>query len=118
MRPMTLTKGLLILSAFGLSGATCNRVAIYDHELCGDKGELGARCFNLLSDGNRTIDFDTWAEERFGQICMKPDAFANFKGALLKLCNSSGRCTWQEKQDIKNLGKKLQAFNREIEAMR
>lgn len=117
MRRMILTSGWLILSAFVLSGATCSRVQIGDHEICGDKGELGASCFQMLSEGGRKLDFDQWAEERFGQLCMKADAYANIKAALLKLCDQTRRCTWQEIQDIENLGKKVGSFNKEIKRM-
>lgn len=113
-----LTVAWLILSAFVLSGATCQRVVINDHEICGDKGELGASCFHMLSDESRKLSFDEWAEERFGQLCMKADAFANIKAALLKLCDQTRRCTWQEIQDIKNLGKRVKVFNQEIEALK
>lgn len=118
MRQMTLINAWLILSAFILSGATCQRVNIADHELCGDKGELGASCFHMLSDENRKLTYEEWEQERFGQICMKADAYANIKAALLKLCESSRRCTWQEVQDIKNLGKKVSRFSQEAATCR
>ena len=113
MRLKSLMIGLSVLSVFVLSGATCSRVVIQDHEICGDKGELGASCFRMLSNSKRTLDFYEWEQERFGQLCMKADAYANFKAALLKLCESSKRCTWQEVEDIKNLGRKVSAFKRE-----
>lgn len=113
MRQTNLTSVLLILSAFVLSGATCQRVTILDHEVCGDKGELGASCFHMLSDEKRKLSFEEWEVERFGQLCMKADAYANIKAALLKLCESSQRCTWQEIQDLENLEKKVIHFKKE-----
>ncbi len=114
MHRTILISAYLILFAFVFSGATCQRVVINDHELCGDKGELGASCFHLLSDEKRKLDFDAWAALRFGQICMEADAYANFKAALLKLCDQTGRCTWQEIKDIKNIGKKVSSFKKEL----
>lgn len=118
MRRTILTSVTLILSVFVLSGASCPKVPIRDHELCGDKGELGASCFHMLSDESRKLTYEEWESERFGQICMQPDAYANIKAALLKLCESSGRCSWQEKQDIKNLGKKVARFKKEAASCR
>lgn len=117
MRRMSLTSALLTLFAFALSGASCPRVEIADHELCGDKGTLGASCFHTLSDETRKLDFQEWEFQRFGQICMKAEAWANFKAALLKLCESSGRCTWQQIQDIENLTKRVEVFNQEAQAI-
>lgn len=118
MRPTISTAAMLILSVFVLSGASCPKVQIRDHELCGDKGELGASCFHMLSDETRKLTYDEWEAARFGQICMQPDAYANLKAALLKLCESSGRCSWQEVKDIKNLGKKVVRFKKEADSCR
>ncbi len=118
MRQTNLTAALLILSAFVLSGATCNRVVVSDNEICGDKGELGASCFYMLSDRSRKLSFDDWASERFGQLCMKADAFANLKASLLKLCEETGRCTWEEIQDINSLGNKVSLFQEETRGLK
>jgi len=68
----------------------------------------------MLSDGSRRLTYDEWEAERFGQLCMKAEAFANLKAALLKLCDQSKRCSWQEIEDIKNLGKRVRRFEGEI----
>jgi len=118
MRRMNLISAWLTLFAFALSGAGCARVLITDHELCGDKGELGASCFHILSDESRKIGFEEWEAERFGQICLKADAWANLKAALLKLCDSSGRCSWQEIQALESLGNRISVFEQEARAAR
>ncbi len=115
MHRKPLISALLILCVLSLS--SCARVQINDHEICGDKGKLGASCFNMLSDGSRKLSFDDWAIERFGQLCMQADAFANIKAALLKLCESSKRCTWEEKQQIANLGSKMEMFSQDLKAL-
>jgi len=107
---------LMLLCILTLSGASCPKVKIYDHEICGDKGELGARCKYMISDGAHNLDYDQWEEARFGQMCMQPDAYSNLTAALLKLCNSSRRCSWQEKKDIENFGKKVVQFKKEAKA--
>ncbi len=103
MHRKTLTAALMLLSAFTLSGATCKRVVINDHELCSDKGALGARCNFMLSDHPRNPDFDTWAKERFGQVSMSSDAWTEIIGAVLKLCDQTQRCTWVETEQLKGL---------------
>lgn len=105
---------LLILFALSLSASTCSRIVINDHEICGDKGSLGASCFHMLSDGHRYLDFDSWAQERLGQLCLKAEAFANFKEALLKLCEQTKRCTWEEIQNINALSEKVSYFQNDI----
>ncbi len=113
-----MTRNLLILfiwaAALVNSGATCQRVPIGDHEVCGDKGKLGATCFHFFSEGVTQLDFDAWAKHRFGSLCMNADAFANLKAALLKLCDG-GRCTRSEVRSILMLGTRIETFNNEIE---
>lgn len=111
MPQMILTSALLVLFGLILSGATCKPpILIQDHELCGDKGTLGASCFHMLSNETRKLSFDEWASARYGEICMQADAFANFKSALLKLCAETDRCTWQEVQAIEAIAKKVTKF--------
>lgn len=102
------------LSLFVLNLSACSRVHILDHEICGDKGELGASCFHMLSDGHREIPLAEWDEERFGMLCLKADAYANFKAALLKLCDETDRCTWEDKQQIMAIGTKLNQFKAQV----
>jgi len=95
-----------------LSGASC-QVKLEDHEVCGDKGELGAKCFHLKSAGTRALSYEEWEEERFGQLCMKDTAFANLKKAILKLCDQTKRCTWEELQVIQKFDTRIQTFKKE-----
>ena len=101
MLQKSLISALMILSAFALNG--CARVKINDHEICADKGELGARCVHMLSAKTRILDFDQWQDERFGQLCLREDGFANLKEAILKLCDSSQRCSWEEVRNLKTV---------------
>lgn len=113
----SLTAALMTLLTLVCSGATCQRVQLADNELCGDKGELGARCRTWFTGKVRVLTFDEWAEERFGQICMNEDAFANIKAAILKLCGN-GRCTKQEVQDVKAVGFWIEGFNSEVKSLK
>jgi len=113
MRRKSLTVAWLTLSVFALSGASCPKVKIRDHEICGDKGAMGAKCFHTLSAQTRTLDLEQWDDERFGQLCMKADAYANLKAALLKLCDSSRRCSWEQVKAIQTLGQNVSDFKRQ-----
>lgn len=97
---------LMILFAFALSG--CSTVEIKDHEVCSDKGELGARCGYMLSDRTRVLDFYQWQDERIGQLCLRSDGFGNLKAALLKLCDSTQRCKWEELQKIRTILERIE----------
>ncbi len=112
MRLMNSTAVWLSLSVFALSG--CGRVAILNHEVCGDKGTLGASCFHMLSDASRSLTKEEWDAERFGQLCMQANAFANLKAALLVLCQKTKRCTFEEIQQIKALSVRVQDFKKEV----
>lgn len=113
----SLIAALMSLLILTCSGATCQRVQLGDHEICGDKGELGARCRTWFSGKLRELTFDEWAEQRFGQLCMNEDAFANIKAAILKLCGN-GRCTKQEVKDVRELGFWLDGFNAEVKGLK
>ena len=102
------------LTAVLLSLLACGHVEINDHEVCGDKGSLGASCFHMLSTKSRRLTFKEWEQERFGQLCMKPDAYANFKAALLKLCEKTKRCSFEEVEQIKAIGDLVENFEKEV----
>lgn len=100
----------LILFVFALN-AGCARVQIKNAEWCGDMGELGASCFHTLSDESRDLEKEEWDEERFGQVCTKPENFANWKAALLKLCRQTRLCTYEERRMIETLGRRMNHFD-------
>lgn len=107
---------MLRMSLIGvlLISSGCGKVEIRDHEVCGDKGELGASCFHMLSDRSRKLTKGQWELERFGQLCMKAEAYANFKEALLKLCQKTGRCSFEEIKQIEAIGDLVETFEKEI----
>jgi hypothetical protein len=112
MRRVILTVVWLSLFLCVLSGATCQQVEIKDHEICGDKGELGAACFHTLTEQSRSLDFYEWEEQRFGWLCMPSDAFADLKATLLKLCESSHRCKYEDLEAITN---RIESFKKELQ---
>jgi len=80
--------------------SSCARVQVKDGEFCGDLGSEGAVCFNLLSDGVREISANDWDDERFGMICSKAETFTNLKTVAIQLCNTTKRCSYEEKQNL------------------
>jgi hypothetical protein len=78
--------------------SSCAKVRIKDSQWCGDLGESGAACFNTLSDNYREISKNEWDQKRVGMICTKPQTFADWKAAIINLCNSTKRCTYSDKR--------------------
>lgn len=71
----------------------------------------------MLSPEKRVLNFEEWEHERFGQLCMKADAYGNFKAALLKLCEKTKKCTFEEVEQIHAAGEQLGEFEKEIYAI-
>lgn len=78
-------------------------------------GELGAAGFHTISDEERELTKEEWDEERFGMLCTKAENFANWKAALLKLCNVTRMCNYSTKKKIQNLSNRIQDFQLKIE---
>ncbi len=81
----------------GCALSSCT-VLVKDIEVCADNGS-GANCFHTLSEDSRDLNAADWAKERIGELCVSPDAFANWKEAILKLCDSQN-CTFEMKQKL------------------
>ncbi len=79
--------------------ASCSSIPINDAEFCGDRGELGAKCFNSLSDKERSLDKYLWDQARFGMICTAPETFAESKASLEKLCALTKRCIYKKETE-------------------
>lgn len=73
-------------------------------------GELGATCFHTLSDGMRELEKEQWDRERVGQLCTTSESFANWKAAILKLCEETKRCTYEEEKLLQEIDKRFQAL--------
>lgn len=104
-----------ILLSFLLS--SCAQVKLKDGRVCGDMGSLGATCDNVFSDYPIDFDRNSWDRVRVGQLCMQADLFANWKAALIKFCNDTGRCTIEEVQAIQQVGKKIERLNRKVRSL-
>lgn len=98
-----------ILSAILLSFllSSCGTVKLKDGQACGDMGRLGATCDNVFTD--KPVDYDekTWEQKRVGRISLTPALFANWKAALIKFCNDTKRCTFEEEQAVEEVGKRV-----------
>ena len=84
--------------------SSCAKVKISDSEFCGDMGQEGATCFRTISGQLREVSPSEWESERFGQICTRPETFAEWKAAILKLCKMTKRCTFEVKSKVKSFG--------------
>ena len=87
-----------MLLSFALS--SCSRVKIKNHEWCADLGDMGADCFQTLSDEKRYPEKEQWDKERFGMLCTSSDTFADMKEIILKLCQVSKKCDYATRQAI------------------
>ena len=74
-------------------------------------GSLGATCNNVFKDKPVDLDKAEWDRVRVGQLCMGSTLFANWKAALIKFCNDTRRCTIEEEEAIKSVGKKMEELN-------
>jgi len=68
---------------------------------------MGAECFHTLSDQERHLEKAEWDEIRFGQVCTPASSLANWKAAILKLCDDTGRCDWEVVEKIVSFGERL-----------
>lgn len=76
---------------------SCGTVKVNNQEWCGDFGELGAECFYTQSSETRIVEKPQWDEERFGQLCAKPDVFADMKRTILQLCKAYKKCVYDNR---------------------
>lgn len=83
---------LFTMMAVLFLNSACGTVTIKNHELCGDKGSLGAKCYYTASAGEETLSKPAWDDKRFGMICMSAAAVLDDKQALEKLCSQSKKC--------------------------
>lgn len=110
---MTLKKLFPTLFAFALLNG-CSAIDIKDAEWCGDVGNSGAACYHTLSDEEREISKAQWDQERFGMLCTKPENFANWKEAILKLCKESNRCSFEDQALIEKNSENLEEFKQKL----
>jgi len=105
-------KNLKILFLLILVSSCGHKVEIKDNEWCGDLGEYGATCNRMLSDRQRELTKEEWDLERPGMICGKPEAFANLKEVIQKLCVKNKKCEYEK---IKQATRFLQELNDEFD---
>lgn len=108
-RSRKLTKSLSVgcVTLWLLSNG-CAKIDIPDGEICGDAGPLGASCVTMLSGRERDLDKATWDRERFGQLCMRSEVYAEIKKSILKFCESQPkRCEKEVEKHAEEVEKKL-----------
>ena len=92
---------------------SCAGLKISDTEWCGDEGPIGASCFHTNTTATRDVSKTEWDLERFGMICGKASAFAELKDDLLKLCNETRSCTYEQLKMLRQLGENLSLISGE-----
>lgn len=90
--------------------SACAQVQINNAEVCGDLGDLGAACFNTMNTTAREIDKPAWDKERYGELCMTVQTFADFKSEIEQLCSLSGKCTDSQKKMVSEFFDRVDAF--------
>ena len=80
-------------------------------EVCGDMGSQGATCDHFLTSQPRDIDKNAWDNERFGQLCISPDAWADLKREIEQLCSVSKECDYQTEQKMKAAVARINRLN-------
>lgn len=61
-------------------------------------GPDGAACFHTLSKDSRDVKKADWDIERMGMICETTAVFTNFKEVIDSLCQNTGQCSYEVKQ--------------------
>lgn len=104
------------LLLFTLISSGCARVKIKNQEWCGDKGPLGAKCWNTLNNDEREIKSEVWnkidvgPDYRFGKVCTDIQNFTDTKAVILNLCKATKRCTYDMKNKVITFADKLEGF--------
>lgn len=91
--------------------SSCAKIEIPDIEVCSDAGVLGAFCVTSVSNKERDIEKTQWDKDRFGMLCMKSDAFADIKAAILKLCHDNKRCVLEVEKKSGEIDDKIKKMS-------
>lgn len=86
----------------------CSSVQINDHEWCVIAGSDGAYCFHTLTEQERDLTEAEWKLESRGWLAGSPEAYANLKEAIEKLCSETKKCTYEEQQNLKKFFTKVE----------
>ena len=89
---------LLLVILFVSQLNNCSSVKLKNGEVCGDMDKYGATCNHTFTDETRDLNKEEWDKTRIGWVCMKSDLFANWKAALIKFCNDTKRCTYEDEK--------------------
>lgn len=99
-------KFALLFAISFVSSSCVTKVEISDSEVCADLGPHGAYCSHMFSDNEREISKEDWEIERYGQLCMLPEVYREWKAALLKVCRETKNlCSLGQIKAIEKVGK-------------
>lgn len=87
----------------------CQNLKIKDGEWCADRGITGATCFHDLDTmkKKRRLTKPEWDSERFGQVCAKPQVFADKKSAIETFCQNNNICSYELKSTVEKFNDNL-----------
>lgn len=74
--------------------SSCAHIKLQDSVWYGDKGDLGAVKFHVLTTETGQVPKAEWDKERVGMACTVTDTFAQWKAAIETLCSWSHRCDY------------------------
>ncbi len=106
---MNLGLGLAIL----LSTSGCD-IVVKDIAWMVDMGPLGAVEIHTLSDVERNVPKAQWDKERFGMLCTSSDNFAEQKKLILKLCEESKSCKFEDQKKVKKFFDHVEKVSKKI----
>ncbi len=89
------------LIAIGLEFCvSCGHVTVYDKEVCGDLGNVGAHCAHTLTDAKRDIPKAQWDRERIGYLCAKAEGWNDTETSLDQLCTTTNLCDFETRETL------------------
>lgn len=80
--------------------ASCGHVTVYDKEVCGDLGPVGAHCAHTLTDAKRDISKAAWDRERIGWLCMNATGYNDTETSLDQFCTTTNLCDFETKETL------------------
>lgn len=76
-------------------------VAIHDHIVVADKGDLGGFLAHTLTPTSKQLSKAEWDEMRLGMVCESAKDFGEDKADLEKLCSfNNSQCSIDQKEQI------------------
>lgn len=98
--------------ALSLLISACAAVDVNDFEACADMGTAGATCAHFLTTETRDIEKSQWDDERFAQLCISGDAYADIKREIESLCSMTKGCVYKPSPGLEGLARRARRLSR------